>query len=85
MKSKSILALLCCLVLMGGCGKPLRVGTKGANYYHREDCPSVLRSWENGGKRVNYYTWWGIKWSGRVPDDKVCHAGTRENPDGNVE
>lgn len=81
-KFAASLLVLSILLTSVGCSKPLRVGTKGADLYHREGCPSVQRSWDKGFKRVNYYTWVGIWLSGRKPDTTVCHAGTFKDPDG---
>ena len=63
---------------------PLRVGTVGSQYYHRLDCPSVNNSWLQHGieKRIDFYTWDKIEASGRIADDAVCKAGSRENPSG---
>ncbi len=63
---------------------PLRVGTEGATYYHRLDCPSVNASWSTHGleKRTDYYTWDQIENSGRISDGRICFAGTRDNPSG---
>jgi hypothetical protein len=63
---------------------PLRVGTVGSQYYHRLDCPSVNNSWAQHGldKRLDFYTWDTIEASGRIADNAICLAGSRENPSG---
>ncbi len=55
---------------------PLRVGTEGANLYHKPDCPAVLNSWNIYGiqSRRDFYTWEQIDNTGRVPDTDVCMA-----------
>ena len=65
---------------------PLRVGTQGSKYYHRESCPSVNASWERHGieKRIDYFTWDQVEKSGRVPDQNVCNAGTRNAPNASI-
>lgn len=74
MKKLSILAGV--LILLVGC-TPIRVGTKGAKYYHMPDCPAVQRSWAKGGERVNFYTWGQIHRSERVPDSKECESAAQ--------
>lgn len=66
---------------------PLRVGTVGSNYYHRLNCPSVNNSWSTHGlsKRVDFFTWDQVEASGRIPDTRVCLAGTRQNPSGSLQ
>lgn len=66
------------LLLCTGCCQTVRVGTKDAYYYHRNDCARVHQSWAEGGTPVRYYSWNGIRAvnrSGRIPDNKVCFAG----------
>ncbi|MHA2279775.1 MAG: hypothetical protein ACXAC5_02610 [Promethearchaeota archaeon] len=57
---------------LSGCGKPLYVGTMGADVYHTPKCKYVQQSLEKHGaiKRVNYHTNLHRAMSGRKPCPK---------------
>ena len=59
-------------LVLSGCGKPLMVGTKGADVYHRPDCKFAEKSLEKYGdeKRLEYHNYWTVNLSGRKPCPK---------------
>ena len=75
-----LLVLFAAMMILQGCATPLRVGTVGAKYYHRLDCPSVQRSWAQADRKpVYYYSWWQIWFSGRVADHEVCMSDPQDD------
>lgn len=66
------LGILITFMAIPGCGKPLMVGTKGAEVYHRPGCKYVEKSLEKYGeaKRLHYHDYWTVNLSGRKPCPK---------------
>jgi len=67
-----ILIAVTAVSLFTGCGKPLYVGTLGAEVYHSPDCKYAAQSLDKYGKikRVNYHTTLHKDLSGRKPCPK---------------